>query len=68
MGPPTLALVIAATFCTYVELHCDVGKFLASDYPWLYSSLKGLRLKVTVDVDTARFELFLVERLSRKLR
>jgi len=65
--PLTLAVVIDRSFCTFQNMHIDVDKFLAGEFPWLYKSDKEPQVSVAVDVDKERFERFLADRLASPL-
>ena len=65
--PLTLAVVIDRSFCAFENVHIDVDKFLAEEYPWLYKSDKESQASAAVDVDKERFEKFLADRLASPL-
>lgn len=65
--PLTLAVVIDRSFCTFENMHIDVAKFLAEEYPWLYRSDGEPQASVAVDVDKERFERLLADRLVSPL-
>lgn len=60
----TLALVAHPEFCECVTMRQDPDRFRAERYPWLYSSSEGPYANVTVDVDVAAFEAYLMRSLT----
>jgi purine nucleosidase len=62
--PLALAILIDPTFCTFVQMHCDLERFHKMDYPYLYVGPDSPQAYVSVDVDVDRFETFLAERLA----
>jgi inosine-uridine nucleoside N-ribohydrolase len=62
--PLTLAVVMDPSYCTFVDMFCDFEKFHSRDYPYLYVDSNGPQASVAVDVDEARFEQFMVDRLA----
>lgn len=65
--PLALAIVIDRTFCEFVEMRCDLGRFRARDHPYLLRSPGEPRVQVAEDVDKARFESWLADRLASPL-
>ncbi|MEM7537718.1 MAG: nucleoside hydrolase [Chloroflexota bacterium] len=62
--PLTLATIIDPTFCTFVTMRCDLDRFRNWEFPYLYPSPDTPQVQVSMDVDIARFEEFLIERLT----
>lgn len=65
--PLTLAVVIDPSLCKFVNMHCDLERFKNWDYPYLYTGSDTPQVRVAVDVDSERFEKFLVDRLASRL-
>jgi purine nucleosidase len=63
--PLAVATVIDPTFCRRETLYLDDKVFLSGENPWLVHSPAGPPVQVATDVDSARFEAFLAERLCR---
>jgi purine nucleosidase len=60
----TLALVAHPEFCECVTMRQDADRFRADRYPWLYASSDGPQAQVTVGVDVAAFEAYLMRSLT----
>ncbi len=63
----TLAIVAHPEFCDYVTMRQDADKFLSNGHPWLYPSADGPHARVTVGVDVAAFEKYLMECMTRPI-
>ncbi len=62
--PLTVAAVIDPAFCRLETLYLDTESYLGGQTPWLVHEPAGRPVEVATDVDTARFEAFLAERLT----
>lgn len=65
--PLSLAVVIDRSFCKIVDMHCNLKRFHAVEYPYLTLGEEEPQVKVAVDVDKVRFERWLAERLASPL-
>lgn len=65
--PLTLAVVFEPTFCSFVTMHCDLERFRKWEFPYLYPSADTPQVRVSVDVDEARFDKFFADRLVSSL-
>ncbi len=66
--PLAVATVIDPAFCRLETLYLDTGGFLRGQAPWLVHEPVGVPVQVATDVDTARFEAFLAERLTHAVQ
>ena len=62
--PLTLAVVIDRDFCRYVDMYCNLERFLKQDYPFLSAGSQQPQVSVAIDVDVERFEKWLADRLA----
>jgi purine nucleosidase len=62
--PLTVAVVIDASFCRIESMDLSVPALLTGKGPWLSRDAGGLPVKAAADVDAARFETWLADRLS----
>ena len=62
--PLTVAVLIDATFCRMTSMDLSVPALLTGKGPWLTLDAGGLPVKVATEVDAARFETWLADRLS----
>lgn len=62
--PLTVAVLIDATFCRITSMDLSVPALLTGKGPWLSMDAGGLPVKAAVEVDEARFESWLADRLS----
>jgi purine nucleosidase len=62
--PLTVAVVIDPAFCRLASMDLSVPALLAGKAPWLSWEAGGLPVKAAVEVDAARFETWLAERLG----
>jgi len=66
--PFTLAVVFDPTFCHFATMRFDAQRFLAWEYPYLYTSPDSPQVRVSMEpVDVERFEELMVERLVSPL-
>ncbi len=65
--PLTLALVYEPDFCVLAPMRCDLDKFRAWEFPWLFPDHNGPQVRVTVDVMDEKFERHLVKRLTARI-
>jgi purine nucleosidase len=66
--PLTVATTIDPTFCRWETFFVDHKIFLRGEDPWLVPHPPGTPVQVATDVETARFEAFLAERLCMPVR
>lgn len=62
--PLTVAVIIDATFCQMASMDLSVPALLTGKGPWLSLDSGGLPVKAASQVDAARFEAWLADRLS----
>lgn len=62
--PLTVAVLIDATFCRMTSMDLSVPALLTDKGPWLSLDAGGLPVKAATEVDAARFETWLADRLS----
>ncbi len=65
--PLTVAAVIDPAFCRLETLYLDTAALLEGRTPWLVREPAGPPVQAAIDVDQARFEAFLAERLTREV-
>ena len=65
--PLTVAAVIDPSFCRLETLYLDTTALLEGRAPWLVHEPAGPPVQAAIDVDQARFESFLAERLTREV-
>jgi len=65
--PLTVAMVIDPSFCHVASLDLSVPALLTGKGPWLSLDAGGLPVKTATEVDAARFETWLADRLSQPI-